>query len=81
MDLIMKGISLEVQEPLVVARAVAYLMVDPSRHGEVIYVSDGKYKEIEKAVLWPALENIKGEGNPSDDEVLERIMEFAASQS
>lgn len=78
MDGIMKGISHEAQSPLVVARVVAYLMVDSSRHGEVVYVSDGKYKEIEKAVLWPALERIKGEGNPSDDEVLERIMGLAA---
>ena len=49
-------------------------MVDASRQGNVVYVSDGKYKEIEKAVLWPAYESIKGEGNLSDDEVVERIM-------
>lgn len=52
-------------------------MVDTSRNGEVIYVSDGKYKEIEKAVLGPAYQTIKGEGNPSDDEILERILGLA----
>jgi hypothetical protein len=50
------------------------MMADSARHGEVIYVSDGKYSEIEKAVLWPAYESIKGEGNPSDDEILRRIL-------
>ena len=73
----MKGISHEAQPGLVVARAAAYLMVDASRQGNVIYVSDGKYKEIEKAVLGPAYESIKGEGNPSDDEILKRILGLA----
>ena len=73
----MEGVSHEAQPGLVVARAAAYLMVDASRQGNVIYVSDGTYKEIEKAVLWPAYESIKGEGNPSDDEILKRIFGLA----
>ncbi|KAH8649745.1 putative 15-hydroxyprostaglandin dehydrogenase [Tricladium varicosporioides] len=77
LDGIMKAISHEAQPTLVVARAAAYMMVDTSRDGEVIYVSDGKYKEIEKAVLAPAYETIKGEGNPSDDEILARIFGLA----
>jgi hypothetical protein len=52
-------------------------MADKSRHGDVIYISDGEYTEIEKAVLWPAYESIKGEGKPSDDEVLRRILALA----
>ena len=52
-------------------------MVDASRQGNVIYVSDGTYKEIEKAVLGPAYESIKGEENPSDDEILKRIFSLA----
>jgi hypothetical protein len=74
MDDLMKGALHKAQSTLEVARAVAYMMADSARHGEVIYVSDGKYSEIEKAVLWPAYESIKGEGNPSDDEVLRRIL-------
>ncbi|KAH8701911.1 putative 15-hydroxyprostaglandin dehydrogenase [Talaromyces proteolyticus] len=77
MDGLMKGISHEAQTGLVVARCTAHLMVDASKHGNVIYIADGKYKEIEKAVLWPAYESIKGEGNPSDDDVLKRIFELA----
>jgi hypothetical protein len=80
MDDLMKGAAHEAQSTLVVARCVAYMMVDASRHGEVIYVSDGEYTEIEKAVLWPAYESIKGEGNPSDDEVLRRILALASGQ-
>lgn len=64
-----------------VARCVVSMMVDASRHGDVIYVSDGKYTEIEKTVLAPAYNTVKGHGNPSDDEVLKRIFAFAAGQS
>jgi hypothetical protein len=43
----------------------------------VVFVCDGKYKEIEKAVLAPAYESIKGEGL-SDDEVLAKVFALAA---
>jgi len=69
---IMKAVSHESQPTLVVARIAALLMVDESRDGEVIFVADGKYKEIEKSVLTPAYESIKGDA-PSDDEILRRI--------
>ncbi|OKL56736.1 hypothetical protein UA08_07738 [Talaromyces atroroseus] len=73
----MRAVSLESQPSLVVARVAAYLMTDTSRNGDVIYVSDGKYKEIEKSVLWPAYEkHIKGDGL-SDDEVLVRLLSLA----
>lgn len=74
----MKAISHSSQPTLVVARAAALLMVDASRNGEVIYIADGTYKEIEKAVLEPAyLTKIKGEGAPTDDQILERIQGLA----
>ncbi|PVI01154.1 NAD(P)-binding protein [Periconia macrospinosa] len=60
------------QPASVVARAVAYLMADKSRHGDVVFVCDGKYTEIEKAVLAPAYNSIKG-NSPSDDEVLAKV--------
>jgi hypothetical protein len=77
LDGLMQGISHEAQPGLIVARCATYLMVNASRHGEVIYVSDGKYTEIEKAILWPAAQTIIGEGNPSDDEILKRIFALA----
>ncbi|KAF8849497.1 NAD(P)-binding protein [Acephala macrosclerotiorum] len=76
---LMKGVNHEAQPGLVVARAAAYLMVDTSRQGEVVFVCDGKYTEIEKAVLAPAYETIKGVENPSDDEILKRMLGLAAS--
>ncbi|UKZ74633.1 hypothetical protein TrVFT333_002303 [Trichoderma virens FT-333] len=75
---LMRGISHVPQPALAVARAAAHLMADASRQGDVIFVADGTYKEIEKTVLYPAYETIKGEGNPSDDEVLKRLLEVPA---
>ena len=75
---LMKGAKHEAQPGLVVARGAAYLMVDASRQGDVVFVCDGKYTEIEKAVLAPAYEAIKGAGNPSDDEILKRMLELPA---
>jgi len=75
MEDIMKGAKATVQSGLEVARVAAYLMADKSRNGDVVFVANGKYKEIEKAVLWPAYETIKG-GDPSDDEILKRILEL-----
>jgi NAD(P)-dependent dehydrogenase (short-subunit alcohol dehydrogenase family) len=74
---IMKAVSHESQPTVVVARAAVYLMADKSRNGDVIYVQNGKYSEIEHAVLAPAFQTILGKGNPSDDEILKRI--FALS--
>ncbi|KAL6884893.1 NAD(P)-binding protein [Trichoderma longibrachiatum] len=78
---LMKGISHVPQPALVVARAAAYLMVDASRQGNVVYIADGKYKEIEKTILYPAYETVLGQGNPSDDEVLKRLLEEAAKSA
>jgi hypothetical protein len=74
---LLKAVSHESQAPLVVARGAAHLMVDGTKHGDVVYVADGKFKEIEKAVLKPAFETILGEGNPTDDEILRRILALA----
>ncbi|KFY36227.1 hypothetical protein V494_05201 [Pseudogymnoascus sp. VKM F-4513 (FW-928)] len=79
LDVIMPAISQPCQDPLIVARAAAYLMATKERQGDVVYVADGKYTEIEKTVLYPAYEKIKGEGNKTDDEVLENIVAFATA--
>ncbi|KAH7087580.1 hypothetical protein FB567DRAFT_348324 [Paraphoma chrysanthemicola] len=73
---LLAAVSEVCQPASVVARAVAYLMVTTSRHGEVIFVRDGKYKEIEKAVLAPAYQTIKGDGL-SDDDVLAKVYALA----
>lgn len=76
---IMKAISHEAQSPSVVAEAAVYLMADKIRHGEVVYVADGKYTEIENAILAPAYASVIGQGKPSDDEILTRILALSAS--
>ncbi|KAH7411163.1 short chain dehydrogenase/reductase [Cadophora sp. MPI-SDFR-AT-0126] len=74
---LMKGANHQAQTGDAVARAAAYLMVDGSRQGDVVYVDAGKYTEIEKTVLAPAYETIKGAETPSDDEILKRILALA----
>ncbi|RYP17431.1 hypothetical protein DL765_004519 [Monosporascus sp. GIB2] len=69
----MDVIGVELQPASAVARAAAYLMVDGSRHGHVIHVQRGKYKEIDEAVLLPAFESIKGKDYPGEDDVLRRL--------
>lgn len=74
---LLAAVSQDCQPTSVVARAVAYLFADKSRHGDVIFVCDGKYTEIEKAVLAPAYESIKGD-SLSDDQVLAKVMALGA---
>lgn len=69
---LLAAVSEVCQPTSVVARAVVYLMATKSRHGEVIFVRDGKYKEIERAVLAPAYQTIKGD-TLSDDDVLAKV--------
>lgn len=73
---LLKAVNYDAQPTSVVARAAAYLMVDEARRGDVVFVCQGKYTEIEKAILAPAYAKVKGDG-PSDDEVLERIFALA----
>ncbi|KAF2017902.1 NAD(P)-binding protein [Aaosphaeria arxii CBS 175.79] len=69
---ILAAVSQGCQPASVVARAVAYLFVEKSRHGDVIFICDGKYTEVEKTILAPAYDTIRGE-HPTDDEVLARV--------
>lgn len=70
---LLAAVSQDCQPTSVVARAVAYLFTSKTRQGETIFVSDGKYTEIEKAVLAPAYESIKGD-SLSDDQVLAKVL-------
>lgn len=71
----MRKIGVEVQPASAVARGAALLMADSSRHGNVIYIERGTYKEIDDAILLPAHANsILGEGYPSDDKVLADVL-------
>ncbi|KAI0175364.1 hypothetical protein BJ166DRAFT_172828 [Pestalotiopsis sp. NC0098] len=71
---LMDAIKVELQPAEAVARGAGLLMVDKSRHGHVIYIERGQYKEIDEALLIPAhAKSIIGEGYPLEDEVLARV--------
>jgi hypothetical protein len=71
----MDAIGVELQPASAVARGAALVMADASRHGNVIYIERGRYKEIDDAVLLPAhAKSIIGEGYPFEDEVLARVL-------
>ncbi|KAK9419725.1 hypothetical protein SUNI508_07211 [Seiridium unicorne] len=75
LKVMMEAIGVAVQPASSVARGAALVMVDSSRHGNVIYIEQGKYKEIDDAILLPAhAKSIISEGYPLEDEVLARLM-------
>lgn len=72
---LMEKIGVELQPASAVAKGAALLIADGSRHGHVIYIERGTYKEIDEAILLPAHANqIIGKGYPFEDEVLARLM-------
>ncbi|KAH8652248.1 hypothetical protein BX600DRAFT_472176 [Xylariales sp. PMI_506] len=78
---LMAAINVEIQPASAVARAAALVMADPSRHGQVIYVARGRYKEIDESVLLPAADQITGDDYPAEDEVLRRLLEVVAAST
>jgi hypothetical protein len=76
----MDRIGVELQPTSSVARAAILMMADPARHGHVIYVGRGRYKEIDESILLPAYESIKGD-YPWEDDVFRRLVEITAQES
>ncbi|TKA80005.1 hypothetical protein B0A55_02086 [Friedmanniomyces simplex] len=64
------------QSPDVVARSVALLMADETYQGKLIYSDQGKYWEMEDAML-KTVADIMGAG---DDSIMEKIMKMAAQR-
>ncbi|KAF4468004.1 (-)-trans-carveol dehydrogenase [Fusarium albosuccineum] len=77
----LNDINIKVQPASVVARCAASLMADTSMNGRVVHVQRGKYTEVDEAILLPAYERINGDDDPSEDEVLKRLMEAAPAAS
>ncbi|UPL00595.1 hypothetical protein LCI18_011529 [Fusarium solani-melongenae] len=61
------------QSPEAVARGAAILMADKSRHGHLLHIANGKYKEVDEAILLPAYEKIL-DGSESEDETYVRLL-------
>lgn len=72
---LMSEMGIKLQTPFEVGRAAAGLMADQSRHGHLIHIAEGRYKEIDEAVLVPAYMGILGEGNVLEDTTLGHMME------
>ena len=71
---VLRAISEDCQPASVVARAAVYLFANQRKNGETIFVGQGRYKEIEKAVFAPAYESIKGSDTLSDDAILAKML-------
>ena len=72
------AVEVECQPASAVARATARLMADGTRHGHLIHVCRGRYKEIDHSVLLPAFDQIRGD-YPLEDEVLNRLAVLQAA--
>jgi hypothetical protein len=74
---VMTSIGVELQEPVIVGRAAAYLMADEKRKGQGIHVAKGRYQEIEESIMLPAAEKVVGvaKGEVMEDEILAKVIE------
>ena len=61
-----------VQSPEIVARSIALLMVDTSRHGHLIYSTNGRYKEVEESMLNHVVGMLDTDGPGSEEEVYQK---------
>lgn len=78
---ILDGLGVEGQPASAVAHAAVLLMADEKRNGHAIHVQQGKFKEIDEAILLPAAEAIRGPDYPAEDDVLKRALDFMAKQA
>lgn len=71
---LMDKLGVQLQPASAVASAAALLMADTARNGQAIHVQCSKYQEIDEAILFPAVDKIRGPNYPSEDEVLRRAL-------
>jgi NAD(P)-dependent dehydrogenase (short-subunit alcohol dehydrogenase family) len=75
---LLNNINIDAQPAYPVARCAAYLMADTSMNGQLVHVQRGRYVGFDDAVLLPAYDKINGDGCPSEDEAVERLVAPAA---
>lgn len=68
-------VGIGTQTPAVVARSVAILMAERQRHGQLIYSVEGKYSEIDSALLQTAADIV---GDTNEDLVVAKLMKAEA---
>lgn len=74
-EAVMKQLGVSLQEPSAAGRAAAGLMADAARDGQMVHVADGRYREIEEAVLLPASNAIVPESGELEDTTLRKMMQ------
>ena len=74
-EVIMDQLGVELQSPLNVGRGAVGLMADEKRNGHLVHIAQGRYKEIDEAVLLPAFRGILGDKFELEDTTLMRMME------
>ncbi|KAF2103454.1 NAD(P)-binding protein [Rhizodiscina lignyota] len=69
-DFVLQKAGAALQYPEPVARSVALLMADSGRNGQLIYSSEGRFKEVEDAVLLKCVKEIIGEEEIQEDTLM-----------
>ncbi|OCK84199.1 NAD(P)-binding protein [Lepidopterella palustris CBS 459.81] len=66
----------KVQSPDIVARSVVVLMADKSRHGQLIYSAEGKFKEMDGSMLSHVKKMLGSESSEPEEGVMQKILAY-----
>ena len=69
----LRGLHVKAQPTAAVARAAAILMADEARDGQLIHVAEGRYKEIDEALLLPTYAALVARGVDEDAVYVEML--------
>ena len=76
-ELLETKLGMKIQGPEAVAKSAMLLMADESRRGQTIYSRQGRFKEMDRALLGKAVELLEqGEGDgPKNEEEGRKMMD------
>lgn len=76
---LLRAIHVTAQPTMAVARAAAVLMADAARDGQLIHVAEGRYQEVDEALLLPACDALIPRAI-KEDEVYAQMLRFRQAQ-